>query len=147
MEIGPLQELSCPCDPLRLDSVGRSIAQPRRIDEPDRDAVDGDRFLDRVARRSGDRRDDRPFTSEERVEKGRLAGVRLAADDDEGALAEKIPRTPVGEESAGLSPELLETEIGLAVEVVGHLVLIEIEKVLEFGSDRDEIIVERSDIP
>jgi hypothetical protein len=70
-----------------FDQVAR-LAQAGRVDQGQYDAVDVDAFAQQVARRAGNRRDDRAIALRQRIEQTRLAGVRPADDDDMQAVAQ-----------------------------------------------------------
>ena len=92
-------------DAERLDRiVGR--AQSRGVDDRQRDAVDLDRALDRVARRAGDRRDDRDLVAGEPVEQARLADVRRADQDDGEAVAQQRALARARERPARAAPRI-----------------------------------------
>ncbi len=80
-------------EPLHL--VGR-IAQAGGVDQRERHAFDLDRFAQRVARRAGDRRDDRALFAGEPVEQARLPDVRPAREHDVDAASQQasLPAPP-----------------------------------------------------
>ena len=77
--------------PMRSTSSLRLVvvAQAGGVDHVQRHAFDLDRLADLVARRAGDRRDDRQLGAGQRVEQRALADVGLAGDHDLDAFAQQ----------------------------------------------------------
>ena len=73
---------------LDLDHVV-GVAQARGVHDVDRQAVDVDPLAQQVARRARDLGDDRRVVARERVQQGRLAGVRPARDHDVQPVAQR----------------------------------------------------------
>jgi hypothetical protein len=96
-EIG-LRELApraLDAEPLEL--IDR-LAQSRGIDQRERHALDLDRLAQRIARRAGDRRDDRALFAGEAVEQARLADVGTPRQHHVDAGAQKASFAALGED-------------------------------------------------
>ncbi len=68
------------------------VAHASGVDERQADAIETDRFAQHVARRAGNRRDDRAFALGQRVEQARLADIGPADDHDVQSVAQHQPR-------------------------------------------------------
>ena len=109
-----------------LDGI-LGLAQTRRVDELDGNAVDVDRRLERVARRARNVRHDRARAAGERIEKRRLAGVRRPEKHDP---APSESRRPVGtrrEQPRELAAAAVEPRAHVAGQLVAD-VLGEVER-------------------
>ena len=73
-----------------LDAVRRPVAQARGVDEAEKPAVEGERLLDRVARRAGDVGDDGALLVEQPVQQRRLAHVWSADNGHRQPVSERI---------------------------------------------------------
>ena len=140
-------EVAGALDALALDG-GAGLAQAGGVDEADGNAAEEERLLERVARGAGLGRDDGAALAEQAVEERGLAGVGRAGKDDERALAQEASRArgrgEIAERAGNRGGALVEAD--RRGEALGLLVR-EVERRLEVGAEREEILPDRVDAP
>ena len=105
-DVGGPQRLLRTLHAHRLDRIGFSgLAKPGGVGHAERNAADGNGFLQRVARGAGDGRDDRAVVAEHPVEKAGFSGVWRSRDDQGNAVADERARARCEREIRRLFPQ------------------------------------------
>ena len=133
-DLRPLDGAHRPLDPHPFEAVLR-MADPRRVEDAERDPVDRQPLLDYIARRAGDFRDHRPLLLQQLVEQRRFSDIRRPNDRYGDPLLEGVAEGERAAQPLRLGVDLLQQRRELAA--VGEIDLLLAEVELQFEQGRE----------
>ncbi len=142
--VGARQRLARAPDAFRLDAV-RVVANSSRVHKLDGKPFDVDLLAQDIARRAGHLGDDRRFLPAEQIQQARLAGVRLADDDDLETVSQDAALTRLVAQGFEGGGALVDTTLQRIVRQEIDFLLGKVDGRLDVHAQSHELLGQRLD--